>query len=64
MTARKVGERFPGQDGELDMIWTGTEWAPICPTDDVALTARDKKGWLYCTVCRKRVDELAQGGAS
>lgn len=58
--ARKVGERTgPGDDGFV-MEWTGTEWAPVCPTDNVALKARDGQGWLYCTICRKRVDRLGQ----
>ena len=53
----KAGERFdePGAAHELE--WTGVLWAPVCPTDDVPMVARNPGGWLCCGVCGKRADQ-------
>ncbi|GAA2637010.1 hypothetical protein GCM10010399_82720 [Dactylosporangium fulvum] len=62
MTAlRKVGERWIDPSAPYDFEWTGVEWAPVCPADDVAVTERRKDRWLYCGACGVRVDKLGRG---
>jgi hypothetical protein len=54
---RKAGERVTTDEGWV-MEWDGSTWAPVCPKDNVPMAARDRGGWLYCTVCRTRVDKF------
>lgn len=50
----EVGERHQAAGLEKWMEWTGDAWTAVCPTDDVALTARDDEGQLICPTCRRR----------
>jgi hypothetical protein len=54
----------PSQPGDrLDgMEWTGVDWAPICPEDDVAMTEYNERAELCCPVCG--VSLIAYGRAS
>lgn len=54
MTRPHVGERYDDPDAAHLMEWTGVDWAPVCPTDDIAMTARDGQGWLCCGTCGVR----------
>lgn len=38
--------------------WDGRTWAPVCPTDDVAMRAHDGAGWLCCLVCGMRAVDV------
>lgn len=48
------GERAPDNMTGRVMEWTGSQWAPVCPVDDIPMGGRDDEGWLTCERCGRR----------
>jgi hypothetical protein len=46
-----IGERIDDPQYAHVKEWTGEGWAPVCPADDVAMTARDGQRRLCCGTC-------------
>lgn len=59
MTA--IGEREDDPSSAHVLEWTGSAWAPVCPTDGVAIVEY-VGGWLTCGTCGVRADRLGRGG--
>ena len=57
MSRPQVGERYDDPDSAHLLEWTGDEWAPVCPADNIAMTARDG-GWLCCSSCGTRAVDI------
>lgn len=55
-----VGDRFNEPDAAHLLEWTGDLWAPVCPTDDIPMVARDGAGWLICGTCGVRATEVGR----
>jgi hypothetical protein len=57
IVGHEIGDRHRNP-GALDIEWDGQSWAPVCPTDDVAMRDRDEQGWLRCGVCLVRAGDV------
>ena len=44
--------------GTVDQVWDGEAWTRVCPRCDQPMHGRDAEGWLCCTFCGIRFDEV------
>lgn len=54
----RAGDRHDHISGLQE--WDGQVWAPVCPTCDIPMGARDGAGHLCCGRCGRRVTDVGR----
>lgn len=56
----QVGDRHVEKGRVVDELTADGTWSPVCPVDDVPLTAKNTLGWLVCPKCLRARHELVE----